>query len=634
MPGTAILRRDVVLAACLAALPTLAAWRGAAGPLRIALNLGPGDGPYVVGFEPKYEIDDKTATHWTTYDARVVLPLAVTARDATLSYRYSRVLPQTAAVTVGFGGSQVDSFSARGGAVLERRVRVAAAATPVDVGFGIDSHDRMNRGLKLDWVRLDLGPEGRVRLRGLAVLRAGLVALVFFALLRIAGWGSWAAAGLASPVPALAAWGLLRDPWLAHRLSTGLPEALALFGALGVLVGRGLVRRGRLSASDLRALAALGLLTFTLRAAATEHPDFYYPDLMTHARLVGVVRDAGLDFFRAPAGYLDAQGAWTKPAYGGSAGLPYAVGFHALFVLLPVGYDALVTVMKLTAAAISVLPLLLAWGIARRLGLPAFRAALLMALVPTYTSRLSFALMPALLGHALDMLFVWWLAAHWEGDLGRRAWLAGVALVALAELSYVSSVTNVSLLTAALAVAATVETRSWRIGGRILAIGLCGAVVAVVLYYRDFLGSVTALAPRIVAAGGAPTASRYPVESWLALTYARTRDFFGWTLTPLAVAGLVLALRRARSRVVLAAWLATYLLLLLLRAKIPDVFRYGHETLLATPLVCLAAGESLAALDAPGGLRRAAGWALLAAVAAEGLVLQWRAVADQLANAL
>src|SRR5262249_7682795 len=104
------------------------------------------------------------------------------------------------------------------------------------------------------------------------------------------------------------------------------------------------------------------------------------------------------------------------------------------------------------------------------------------------------------------------------------------------------------------AVAAALETRSWRIGARILALGLLGAAVAVVVYYRDFLGSAAALAPRIVSgtAGAAAAGSRYPVESWLALTYARTRDFFGWTLTPLAIAGLFVALRRARARVVLA----------------------------------------------------------------------------------
>ena len=39
------------------------------------------------------------------------------------------------------------------------------------------------------------------------------------------------------------------------------------------------------------------LVDVVLRALAVNHPDFYYPDLRTHARLVEVVRSAGLGFF-------------------------------------------------------------------------------------------------------------------------------------------------------------------------------------------------------------------------------------------------------------------------------------------------------------------------------------------------
>jgi hypothetical protein len=624
---------DLVLVSALAGLPLLAALRGAPGPRRVALNLGPGDGPYVSGFEPKYEIDEKVATHWTTYDARVQLPLAVRADGAVLSYRYARVLPQTAVVKVAFDGVPVDEFTARGGAVVERSVTVAAhEAQVVAVGVAVDSHDRMNRGLKLDWVRLDLPDGARLWLRGAARLRLAALVMLIFLLLRAAGWASLRAGALSAPWSAAAAFVVARDPWLAHRLLTGLPEALSLFGLAGVGLGLWLVRRGRLAAEDLRVLALLGVAAFTLRAALVNHPDFYYPDLMTHARLVGVVRDAGLDFFRAPAGYIGREGAWTKPAYGASAGLPYAVGFHMLFALLPVGYDGLITVMKLTAAAISVVPLLLTWGIARRLGTSTL-AAVLMLLIPTYTSRLSFALLPALLGHAFDLLLVFWLAGHLERLAAPRVWLTGAMLVAAAQLAYVSSVTNVSLFVASLAVAVALETRDGKSALRVLGMGLAGAALAVLLYYRDFVGSAFALAPGILGGAGR-TASRYPVEGWLALTYARTRDFFGWLYPPLAVAGLVWILRRTRGRPLVLAWLATYLLLLLLRAKVPDVFRYGHETLLVAPLVCLAAAEGLAILGKEGGARRVLAPLLLAALALEGAVLQWRAIADQLGNAL
>jgi len=66
---------------------------------------------------------------------------------------------------------------------------------------------------------------------------------------------------------------------------------------------------------------------------------------------------------------------------------------------------------------------------------------------------------------------------------------------------------------------------------------------------------------------------------------------------------------------------------------VPDVFLHGHETLLVTPLVCLAAGHALAVLARPsrGGWWTAAG--LVAALSVQGLYGQWQAVAAQLGNA-
>ena len=97
------------------ALPLVAAHLGARGPRSLHLNLGPGDGPYVSGFAPEYEIDDKVATHWTTYHAAVTLPVDVEAGEATLAYRFARVFPETAVVDVRLGDRPVDHFESRGG---------------------------------------------------------------------------------------------------------------------------------------------------------------------------------------------------------------------------------------------------------------------------------------------------------------------------------------------------------------------------------------------------------------------------------------------------------------------------------------------------------------------------------------
>jgi hypothetical protein len=66
----------------------------------------------------------------------------------------------------------------------------------------------------------------------------------------------------------------------------------------------------------------------------------------------------------------------------------------------------------------------------------------------------------------------------------------------------------------------------------------------------------------------------------------------------------------------------------------PDIFLHGHETLLLTPLVCLAAGEALTALWDRGRWPRVAAAALAAVLVIQGLWLQWQALHAQLANAL
>jgi hypothetical protein len=213
-------------------------------------------------------------------------------------------------------------------------------------------------------------------------------------------------------------------------------------------------------------------------------------------------------------------------------------------------------------------------------------------------------------------------------------WVAGAGLVAACQLTYVSSVTNVSLLIGALALLAPWDAADDRLrrAFAILSMGVAGSLLAVLLYYRDFLDPASGLLPRLI--DGVPGASRYPVEGFFSLSYERTRDFFGAVYPGLALAGLALACRRRVGRGLLLAWLATYFLLLVLRAKLPDVFRYGHETLWVTPLVCLASGEALSRLVSGGPLRRGLAAALLAFLAFQGLHGQWDALTDQLGNAL
>jgi hypothetical protein len=634
-----------VAAAALVLAPLVAARIGASGPRTITVNLGPGDGPYVAGFAPEYEIDDKVGTHWTTYHAAVRLPLEVRGGPVELSYRFARVFGETAQVEVSFAGRVVDRFPCRGGAVLERKASLGVLPpTPVAIGIDADSHERKDRGLKMDWIRIGAGSGARVRLTGWAIGSPALVIALVLAFHLLAGWAPRDAVLLSAPWCVAAVAGLVLDPWLTHRLLRGIPMAVAVLGGAGLVVAGWLRRRGRLSAESMRALAALGLAAFLLRAAAVNHPDFYYPDQRTHARLVEKVQEGGLGFFVSPSRAIWEHGVWRTEAYGRTYAFPYTPAFHLPFTVLPLGYDTMLLAMKLWAAAVSVVPIFLTWALARRLGTSVLGAALLV-LIPTYTSRLSFAFLPALFGHAFDLALLVWLAAHLDSIRAPRTWRAGAAWVAASQLAYVSGVMNTAALVLALVLVALVRRRP-REAGALIAMGLLASLVSVALYYRDFLGMVLDLAPR-VGGGGAHSPSRYPVQPFLLVAWERTRDFFD-TLYPLLAAAGVALMWRARATVgaatagiastdarrwLVLGWLGAYALLLAGRARMPDVFLHGHETLLVTPLVCLAAGEALTALARRSRAGRLAAAALVAALALQGAHGQWQAVAAQLENA-
>jgi hypothetical protein len=629
-----------LVAAAIVLAPVLAARLGVSGPAVVTLNFGPGDAPYIAGFAPEYEIDDRVGTHWTTYHASVALPLQVRGGPVDLSYRFTRGFGETAQVEVSYDGREVDQFQCRGGTVLERKAALGVLpATTVRVGIVSDSHERRDRGLKMDWIRLTLGPSAHLRLAGWAALVPAVVIALILAIHLLAGWELLDAIRLTLPWSIAAIAGLELDPWLTHRLLRGVPLALALCGGAGLAVAAWRRRAGALSADSLRILAALALAAFLLRALAVNHPDFYYPDLRTHARLVEKVQEEGPSFFVSPSRAIWEHGVWRTEAYGKTYAFPYTPAFHLPFTLLPVGYDTLLLCLKLSAAAISVVPIFVTWALARRLGVSVLGAALLVV-IPTYTSRLSFAFLPALFGHAFDLALLCWLASHLDSLRAPRTWLAGAGWIAASQLAYVSGLMNTAALVLALVLWALVRRRLAD-AAVLAAMGLAAAAIAVALYYRDFLGMVFDLVPRI-AQGAAHAPPRYPVQPFWLVAYERTRDFFDTFYPILAAAGLALMWRHAERegeastaarRWLLVGWLGAYVLLLAGRAKAPDVFLHGHETLLVTPLVCLAAGVALACLAR---LSRAAWWtavALAAALAAQGALGQWRAIAEQLGNA-
>jgi hypothetical protein len=290
--------------------------------------------------------------------------------------------------------------------------------------------------------------------------------------------------------------------------------------------------------------------------------------------------------------------------------------------------------MKLWATVVSVAPIVLLYLLARRLGASQLGCAL-MVLVPTYTSRLSFAFFPALFGHAFDIGLVLWLSRFLPKlSTSPGVFAAGAALVCACQLAYVSGVINTAALLLAVAGCYALEPPpSLRRAGLVLAMGLVASLASVLLYYRDFLGLLGDVALRAWAGAG-PQASHHEVQPFFSVAFDRTTDFFGAVYPCLALVGSALLVAEGKGRSLLLAWWVAYLLLLLGRAKVPDVFLHGHETLLVTPLVCLASGEALHFLWRLSRFGRLATAILLLFLAQQGLLAQWQALQAQLANAL
>jgi hypothetical protein len=515
----------------------------------------------------------------------------------------------------------------------ERRTPALAVASPTaaTVAFQVENADPRPLGLWLDWVRLDLGPESEIALTGAARFRPAVVVLLAFVLLLVAGWTAGQAALGTVPLTVAATVALRYDPWLVHQLLAGVPEGLGLYGlALAATVV--VLRRRGVPAKDLRTVATLVLFAFLVRALAVNTPGFYHPDLRSHVQLALLLRDAGLDFLRSPARYLATIAVWYKPAFGATAAFPYSPAFHVPFAVSGLGYDTLLTAVKLAGAALTTIPVVLVWALARRLGASVLGAVLLLVL-PIYGRHLAVAYMPALFGHAMDLALVLWLAARIDRPLGVREWATAAALVAACELAYVSGVVSVPVFVAALALVVALgrPPERGRRAAAILGFGLAGSVLAVLVYYRDFLGLAFHAAGR-VAAGGSDAAVE--VRPGLgAVVVAITGGHFDPLVLALAACGLVLLFRRGPSRPLLAAWLLSYAALLAGRTFLPDLLQHQHEALWLTPLVGLAAGEALAWVASRGRAGTAVAGVLFAALAATGLWLQAQDVAGQLGYA-
>ncbi|MGH9320973.1 MAG: ArnT family glycosyltransferase [Vicinamibacteria bacterium] len=582
-------------------------------PVRDAVvffQLGPNDHHYLQGFASHYEVEEGTrATRWTTYQARVDLPLLLEGGPAEISYRFSRVFGETAEVEVTFDGSTIDRFHARGGTIETRRVRLPSfSSRPLSMGFHVDSHERRNMGLKLDWIRIAAGPGGAIRPRGSHRWLLPAFGAFSFLLFRRAGLGLWSALFVALAF-LLATFAALRADVF------GFTHALALIALPMMLLATSatlIVRRLGGGAW----VVPIFVGGYLLRGLALFHPATFYPDVQNARDYVEV--------FRETSGSLAERGVETqtrtnvgfpREVAGKNYAFPYSPLYFLPFQLVstPGEIEDAVRHAGLAAATLEVLPIF--WIASRVFSPPAgVMASLLWMLLPPVLSRLLLALHATLVGSFLDTLVIASvLLLLFEP---RSRWrLGGVAAATLASLLvYTSSLFSVS------AFFLFVSLLERKFAPKLLPILAASGTIAVVWLYGPFLiAFFTEILPALsrgqVALSSAGEAQ--PVR----LALSRIPMFYGVLYPVLAVAGIVLAKRRADPRAfhVLAAWGLAFVLMVSLRAFGGGLFKDIKEIEFAAPLVAILTGGSLAALADFRPRGRILAFALTAALLAFGV---------------
>ena len=579
------------------------------GPRVAALNLGPNDATYLTGFAPHHEIEDGEGVHWTTHDATVDLPLTV-GGPFELAYRFARVLPQTARVRVSVNGVVVDRFECRGGRVLVRRVSFrSGGATPLRVRFEIDSHDRRDLGLRLDWLAASLGPHATLAQRGWAVWRPLLLVVGLFLLFRLVGFPARWALVLAGPVLIVLALSLWRDPLATAHLTRKLTLATLIVTTLTVALLRRRLRG--------RWLLVIFVASYLLKGVFVFQPGYFYPDVEVHRNFVTYFREAnGGIVERGLAVQQKQHQAYRVLANGRGYAFPYSPLFYLPFVATVQGDEPLEDAMRhvaLVAAASEVL--LVYWLSTLLLGAEAgLWGAFLAAFSPILYSRLLYAMWPTLVGHVLDVVVIG-AALVYTRRPGARTFAALAALAVLACLSYIGSLFSVTLFLVSLALL----DRRRRLPLLGLAAG-AAALTVTLLYGRFVVAFVSEILPLVT--GNTARSPGLAAGIWQAL--GRVPLFWGWAMPILALGGLWLARTRLapKSWNLLRAYLLTFVALMTLRGLAPALFKDLKESTFVAPLMALLAGLLLSELARRG--RRE--W-LAAALVASGLACSglWRA---------
>src|SRR4029079_3239464 len=222
----------------------------------------------------------------------------------------------------------------------------------------------------------------------------------------------------------------------------------------GLLRGRGPPARRFFALDDTRragaALVLLMLVALALRMVLLLHPQFFYPDVRVHANmawqlhrrgLVAFLREFTTAQYRFSLGLQFEHGHWYA--------FPYPPAFYLMcWPLLRLGAPPEVAV-SLLAAVVNSFEGFLVYAIGRRLKVPSLLAlagAAAPVVLPLFIARLTLAVCPPRVGHAVDALVILYLLAKVDALDRPRVCVTLGALLALALLTYTQSLLNFGLL--------------------------------------------------------------------------------------------------------------------------------------------------------------------------------------------
>ena len=543
----------------------------------LTVDVGPSTGAYGAGFTDSEE-RPPTTFRWTRSGAGLALPVVGSGGEGVLTVRYGRPLDSPVRVQVLLSRRPAAVFEARPGRFRAVRLPVTLPDGPLRVDFWPEDGGEL--GVAIDWFQIEGGgwriPVGAL---GPRLLVAGA-----FALLLAAGFPLAGAIALAGTIALIEGCWAAVDPFgCVHVLSRLAVPALVLTG-LALLIFR--------KHKGARWMALIFLVGYLAKGAGLFNPSYFYNDVRNNRRFVmALARPGGW----LPEQRLSAQVAigvaYPRTVAGKAYAFPYSPVFFLPFTLVRQDHTMIDEAMKHAALACAAAEVVLVFWIA---GLvfgegAGVGAAFVAALLPVFYSRLLLALWSTLGGHVFDTLLLG-MALRLAARPESRARLWSFAATAQASLlTYVASLFNVTL------VAGFLGLLLRRLTLRVLAVWAVAVSVTLGLLYADFaVLFLREILPALLTSQHAGAQAAGTLESAMNAV-GRIPLFYGFGLPALAVAGFVLARRKASREAVrvLAAHALAFAGLVALRALPGGLFKDMKEIEFAAPLVAVLAGASL-----------------------------------------